>query len=238
MAPPVGEDLWYSPDDQWPRHKNQALREAAARLRSAGWHLKQTTSHGFARAFCRRTDDNDACKVIIDTTPQDPESRAKDMDRALRDCKHRFSDQADDLRYASELLDGAQQLLDAVEDLLDAEAVSNDAMEAWQRAEELLEVAEENAAEFERVAALAAKFDEEARRLTEAGWLKGVEIAGPDASIAGYVSSADERTLQAGRVVAEAPYHADPALLALQERHVGTKGRIILVRERLGHKLA
>jgi hypothetical protein len=236
MSPRVGDDLWYGPADRWPDHEEPAIHEALKAARKAGWHMRQTLGHGYGRVFCRRVDrGGDACKVIIDTTPRNPESRAKDVLRQVRDCHHRYIEQDSDLDSALGLLDGADRLLDAAEDLLDAEAAEVDAQERWQRAEELLDVAEENAQEFEHLLAEATRFDEEARKLSESAWLKGAEVVGPDGGASAYVGGAQERVSQAGQIVAGVPHPTDPRVDALAARCVEIMTRIVEVRLRLGH---
>jgi hypothetical protein len=236
VAPPSGDDLWCGPDDQWPRHQHPSIRDAIDVARAAGWHLRRTRGHGYGRAFCRRAERGGAvCKIIIDTTPKGPENRANDLRRAVRDCPHHFADQTSDLSYASALLDGADALLEAAEALLDAEAASNDATDAWQKAQDLLDVAESNADEADRVMEIAQKFEDEARRLTQSGWLRGLEASGVEGPPSAYVIGAEERATEASGVVAGAANQEDPTLIGLKGRVGVTKGRIADVRLRLGH---
>jgi len=83
--------------------------------------------------------------------------------------------------------------------------------------------------------ALAQEFEDEARRLTQTGWIRGIEVAGVDESAVHYVAGAEERVEEASGVVAEAPNQEDPALLTLQDRVGTTKRRIADIRLRLGH---
>ncbi|GAB7037637.1 MULTISPECIES: hypothetical protein [Catenuloplanes] len=210
----------------------QALKDA----RLAGWHLRETAGHGYGRAFCRRVERGGAvCKIIIDTTPRNPEARAKDLVRAIRDCPHHFADLTVDLSYADNLLSGADRLLDAAEYFLDAEEARSIAGDAWQRAQELLDTAAGNADEVARVMATAQEFDDEARHLTEKGWIRGAESGIPDGAPHTYVAGAEQRTDEATSLVAEAIDHEDPIVGTLRERLSDTRTRIADVRLRLGH---
>ncbi|MEU4555743.1 hypothetical protein [Micromonospora violae] len=157
------------------------------------------------------------------------------MLRQIRDCHHRYAEQDSDLVAAAGLLDGADRLLEAAEDMLDAEAAGYDAAERMQRAEDLLECAEESTQEFEQILAEASSFEEEARRLSESGWLKGTEILGLDAGANTYVAGAQERVSEAGQIVTGVPHPTDPRLVVLIDRCSYTRTRISAVRLRLGH---
>lgn len=184
-----------------------SVRQGCHRGRAiAGWHLRQTRGHGYGRVFCRRAERGSAvCKVILNTTPERPENHAKDFRRAIRDCPHHFADQSSDLNYAHRLLDGADKLLNAADDLLHGELLQDDSREAWLRAQDLLDAAEVNAAEVERMMDLAQEFDDEARRLTHSSWIAGTEVSGVEGTAITYTAGAEERVNEAGVVAARMP---------------------------------
>ncbi|MEV0731297.1 hypothetical protein [Polymorphospora sp. NPDC050346] len=234
MPPPVGDDLWYGPDDQWPRHDHPSFRNAFRVARKAGWHFRGTLGHGFGRAYCGRVDrGGEVCKVIVNSTPKDPESRVKDLLRAVRDCPHRYAGQTSQLGLAGRLLDDADRLLDAAERMVAADLAARRAGDRLRRAEELVQLAEENADEFDRLLREAADFEAEARELTQAGWSEGAEIIGPAADVRAYLVGAEDRARHAGQMVGAAPCPTDPRIGELAARCRLTKNRISAVRLRL-----
>ncbi|MFI5839099.1 hypothetical protein ACIA8K_05195 [Catenuloplanes sp. NPDC051500] len=213
------------------------MKRALKSARQAGWHLRESLGHGYGRAFCRRVERGaPVCKIIVDTTPKNPQDRAKDLVRAIRDCPHHFADVSVDLSHAGDLLAGAEKLLDAAEDFLDAEEAQSMAADAWQRAQDLLDTAVDNAEEVEHIMATAQEFDDEARQLTRSGWVRGSEVAGPGGSPGVYVAGAEERVDEASGVVAEVPDPENPILIALKSRLDIARRRIADVRLRLGHR--
>lgn len=238
MAPPGGDNLWHGPKDKWPKDGDlhPAVKQALKDARQAGWHLRETLGHGYGRVFCRRVERGGAvCKVIIDTTPRNPEARAKDLVRAIRDCPHHFADLTVDLSYAEDLLSGADRLLDAAECFLDADEAQSIAGDAWQRAQELLDSAAGNADEVTRIMATAQTFDDEARSLTEKGWRRGAEGGIPHGAPHTYVAGAEQRTEEATGLVAEVTNQEDPVVSTLRGRLADIRTRIADVRLRLGY---
>ena len=210
------------------------MRDAIDQARQSGWQLRKTVGHGYGRIFCRRVEPGGAvCKVPIFTTPQRPEDRAKDIVRAIRDCPHHYADQTANLSYADDLITGAEKLLDAAENFLKAELALAGASDAWQRAQDLLDLAMADAEEVQRIMVVAQEFDEEARTFTQRGWIRGSEAGGTDGSPSTYVAIAQERAEEASGVVAQVPDRDDPVLIALQGRLTFTNGRIADIRLRL-----
>jgi len=210
------------------------MRDAIESARAAGWHLRQTRGHGYGRGFCRRVARGGVvCKVIINTTPQRPEDRARDLVRAIRDCPHNVADQAGALAHAAHLLSGADKLVDAAEDLLDAEIAADDAEQAWGRAQDLLDVAVSSTDEVDRMMAAAQQFESEARRLAQSGWIRGAEASGGASSPSAFLVGAETRVEQASQIVVGVPRQEDPALAGLKSRVEAVKGRIAVLRLRL-----
>ncbi|MGN9912579.1 hypothetical protein ACTMTJ_34080 [Phytohabitans sp. LJ34] len=144
---------WRSPDDKWPRHNSQWFREALDFARSAGWHFKESggAAHIFGVVFCRKVDTNDFCSYVVFSTGEGGESAATGLRRKVEQCRHSATGPASRLEAATVKMTKAERLVDAAERLIDAHGGQQESLEAWARASELMDAAESDTAEIERL---------------------------------------------------------------------------------------
>jgi len=153
---------WKSPDDKWPRHDSSWFRDVLDFARSAGWHFKEPggAAHIFGLVVCRRVDTDDFCSYVVFSTGTGGESASSGLRRKVEQCRHRPTGPASRLEAATVKMTKAERLVDAAERLIDVEEGQQESLDAWARASELMDAAESDTSEIERLWDLAGEADQ------------------------------------------------------------------------------
>jgi hypothetical protein len=157
-----GQDRWLGPSDPWPRHGAPWFRDALNRARTAGWWFKKPggSSHNFGIVYCERPSAGSRpCKYVVFSTGEGGESASQDLVRLMQRCPHKIGPD-DDLTLASERIHRIERLISAATALLDQYDHEQEVLALLDRAEELVDLADE---EFAHVFSSAVDKEAEAK---------------------------------------------------------------------------
>jgi hypothetical protein len=71
-----------------PSHPNKHIEEAVAYAESKGWRVNMSKKgHCWATLLCPQ-EDRDGCRMIVYSTPRNPENHAKQIRRKVDRCPH------------------------------------------------------------------------------------------------------------------------------------------------------
>jgi hypothetical protein len=224
--------VWHGPGEDWPRHSKPYWRASLSYAKQNGWWLCAFEGHSFGRVQCQREGD-DVCDLLILRTGQDGETFALELRDLVDSCPH-DSAQADSLgpeeitarvREARRLLEGAERLVEAAKKLMEAGDLD-------QRAQELLAIADGQAAQAQDALMWEALSMERA----------GGELREDAAALAAWegvplepgqlLSDADARLDRVESELGSVP-PADTRSAQLLERAAGLRAQIGTLRERL-----
>lgn len=181
---------WYSPRDRWPRHSKPELQNGLEYAKDADWYYKVgegRAGHSIGVIYCRRTDTDESCKFLVNSTPKNPGDAEKDLRHAVDKCPHQSRDKEGGVADAESLYASASQNVGAAkwcieeaaclrrrDELLDAalgdEDVTNDIPDRCDEEEERAQAAHARAGELaaDQSALEAPSAEQRATRLLEA----------------------------------------------------------------------
>jgi hypothetical protein len=140
-----GDGGWYTPADQWPRHNATWFRDALGYARSKQWHLREHSGHSFGTAYCSHPHDVDLpCKFTVFSSGRAGEDAARELRRLVDNCPHLQHSERASLQRGRQIIAKVETLLAAASFLLGRDELADQAAEAWARAEELIELAEDS----------------------------------------------------------------------------------------------
>ena len=121
----MSEDVWYGPQDEWPRHPKKHFRDALDYARAAGWHLREISGHSFSKVYCCRVPD-ECCSYLVFSSGRGGESAAGSLTNLVDRCTHGPvpvpSPAQDWVEGIAARLDQVQTMLVAAGDCLSADA--------------------------------------------------------------------------------------------------------------------
>jgi len=157
----------YSPSDRWPAHHKAYWRDALDYARRNGWYLNVYSDHAFGQVRCNGDPHSrNVCTFKVFHSGKGAESAAKESQKKVDRCPHRTQATAPEgaeerLARAADHLTKAGRLLDAAESCAEREHQQD-------IVNELVENAEANLEQYERVMGQAIEADERAELAAQA----------------------------------------------------------------------
>lgn len=238
------DDAWLPPSTVWPSHGDGDMQEALDLARIRGWWYRRVSSHtGAALLYCRR-DPDDACVFPVFGTGRSPGGPARSFKRKINTCRHLVVYAVSQTMRAEVLLSSAERIVTAAESLVEqvrlrgqSDALLAEAEELDERmnAAELLEIADEQIDQVEKLLECAAELDSRAlsagTQASELLAMEGDDIQ--DLDVSALIVRGEQVIKAAEQSLANLPRRSGTAA-ALRNKIETVRGRISLIRAEVG----
>ncbi len=160
---------WYGPTEEWPDHPKPWFRKALSSARAAGWWYRKAanSAHIHGTAFCKRAGEGVAhCKFLVFSSGSAGETKAQELERLIGRCPHN-REAVDVLAAAGVQMDKADRLCQGAEALLDMYDYEQKAIALLDKANNLLEEADQGVSEVDDLLCEACNVEAEARAASD-----------------------------------------------------------------------